>query len=201
MTPRRRSALALCFCLAALVPLFAEQQWTEVRSPNFDIITDAGEKRGREAAQRFEQVRAAFGHIFLNVKLDTPVPLQIIAFGSNDQLRHFAPLWRGKPIDLAGFYVDGEDRQFIALDSSSTHGWEIAAHEYTHLLVHGAMGDIPVWLDEGLAEYFSTVKLDKGHVAYGALPSSGFYIRASGRSIKLQRLLTIDHKSREYNEG
>src|SRR5690349_11037134 len=125
MTPLRRIALASCFLiLTVCAPLMAEQQWTEVRSPNFDIITDAGEKRGREAALRFEQVRTAFGHIFLNVKLDTPVPLQIIAFGSNGQLRHFAGLWHGKPIDVAGFYVNGEDRQFIALDSSSSFGWE-----------------------------------------------------------------------------
>jgi len=201
MTARRRSALALVVFVLTPCVSFCAEQWTEIRSPNFDIITDAGEKRGREAALRFEQVRAAFGEIFLKVKLDTPVPLQIIAFDSNDQLRHFAPLWRGKPVDLAGFYVGGEDRQFIALDSSSTYGWEIAAHEYTHLLIHSALGEIPVWLDEGLADYFSTVKLDRGHLTYGALPSSGFYIRASGRSIKLQRLLTIDHNSPEYNEG
>ena len=42
--------------------LFAgEPQWVEVRSPNFSVVTDAGEKRGREVAMRFEQMRAVFG--------------------------------------------------------------------------------------------------------------------------------------------
>ncbi len=29
-----------------------ESPWVEVRSPNFSVITDAGEKRGREVAMR-----------------------------------------------------------------------------------------------------------------------------------------------------
>ncbi len=29
-------------------------------------------------------------------------------------------------------------------------------HEATHALLHGSFGDLPLWLDEGLAEYFET---------------------------------------------
>jgi hypothetical protein len=29
----------------------------EIRSPHFSVVTDAGEKRGREVAMRFEQMR------------------------------------------------------------------------------------------------------------------------------------------------
>ena len=40
-----------------IVPLaFAsDPQWVEVRSPHFNVVTDAGEKRGRETALKFEQ--------------------------------------------------------------------------------------------------------------------------------------------------
>jgi len=36
-------------------------------------------------------------------------------------------------------------------------------HECTHALLHAALGDVPLWLDEGLAEYF---EMQPGHRAY-----------------------------------
>ena len=38
-----------------------DPQWVEVRSPNFSVITDAGEKKGRDVALHFEQMRSVFG--------------------------------------------------------------------------------------------------------------------------------------------
>jgi hypothetical protein len=73
------ASLALALCSAA--PLFAgEPQWVEVRSPNFSVVTDAGEKRGREVAMRFEQMREVFGSLMTKAKINLPVPLQIVAF-------------------------------------------------------------------------------------------------------------------------
>ncbi|MGB9083959.1 MAG: hypothetical protein WCC46_04995, partial [Terriglobales bacterium] len=38
-----------------------EPKWVEVHSTHFTVLTDAGEKRGREVALRMEQMRAVFG--------------------------------------------------------------------------------------------------------------------------------------------
>ena len=199
MTALRRFALVFFLFVLAPCVSFCAGQWTEIRSPNFDIITDAGEKRGREAAFRFEQMRAAFDHIF-SVKVSTPVPLQIAAFRSNKELSHFAPLWKGKPIDVAGFFVPGEDRQFIALELTSTEGYEIAFHEYTHLLIHATVGEVPLWMDEGLAEYLSTLKMDKEHIYYGDVPMGKSYVLSSNRWMKIEQLFSVQHESAEYNE-
>ncbi|MEX2286256.1 MAG: DUF1570 domain-containing protein [Planctomycetaceae bacterium] len=37
-------------------------------------------------------------------------------------------------------------------------------HEYTHGLLHGSMKHVPLWLDEGLAEYFEVDNREPGHV-------------------------------------
>jgi kynureninase len=42
----------------------------EVRSPNFSVVTDAGEKRGREVAMRFEQMRAVFGALMTKANVN-----------------------------------------------------------------------------------------------------------------------------------
>lgn len=44
----------LCLVASAFA---GEPAWVEVRSPHFSVVTDAGEKRRREVALRFEQMR------------------------------------------------------------------------------------------------------------------------------------------------
>src|SRR5882724_5988681 len=83
---------------------FAAEQWTEIKSPHFTVVTDAGEKRGREVALRFEQMRAVFGQLLVKAKVSLPIPMEVIAFRNSKELRQFAPLWHGKPIQLAGLF-------------------------------------------------------------------------------------------------
>ena len=59
-------------------------------------------------------------------------------------------------------------------------------HEATHALLHAAIGDVPLWLDEGLAEYFEGPRGDGGLNAehLGRLPRD----LAAGWSPDLPRL-------------
>src|SRR5580698_3300021 len=124
--------------LPNLTPLFAgEPQWVEVRSPNFSVVTDAGEKRGREVAMRFEQMRAAFGILMTKAKVNLPIPLQIIAFRNTREMRQFAPIFKGKPTEVAGLFQGSTDRSFILLDMSVDNPWAVVFHEYAHQLMNG----------------------------------------------------------------
>ena len=92
-----RFALVLLFVIAR--PAFAgDPEWVEVRSPHFSVITDAGEKRGREVALHFEQMRAVFAALTTHgAKVNLLIPLQIVAFRNGKEMRQFVPLWKGKP--------------------------------------------------------------------------------------------------------
>src|SRR5215469_12825406 len=166
--------LALIFNL--IPPAYAEgPQWIEVRSPHFSVITDAGEKRGREAALRFEQMRAVFGTVMTKAKVTLPTPLQIVAFRNTKEMRQFAPLWQGKPTQVAGLFQGGTDRCFILLDMSAEDPWQVVFHEYAHQLLNGNTNlSFQPWFDEGFAEYFSTIKVN-GKEADVGLPSEQNY--------------------------
>ena len=64
-----RKRKLLPFLLLLSCPFIFAQNWVEVRSRNFAVNTDAGEKRGREVALRFEQMRALFGSLWLKDKI------------------------------------------------------------------------------------------------------------------------------------
>src|SRR5260221_12901940 len=151
------SLIATILILAFCPIVFAgEPQWIEVHSPNFSVVTDAGEKRGREVAMRFEQMRAVYGILITKAKVNLPIPLQIVAFRNTKEMRRVAPIFNGKPTQVAGLFQGGQDRSFIMLDMSVENPWSVVFHEYAHRLMDGKLKfRTASWFEEAFAEYFS----------------------------------------------
>lgn len=185
----------------ALPALAADNaSWIEIRSPNFSVVTDAGEQRGRDAALRFEQIRAAFGVLFQRMQVNLPVPLQIIAFRDAKEMRTVSPVWERKTLTVAGLFQPGAERNFIVIDLSAGHGWEVVFHEYVHLLLNGNFPPMPAWFDEGFAEYFTTLKVSDREIDFGLVPDAEANALA-GQWMDTSQILAITHDSQEYNES
>ena len=162
--------MLLCVVLAASAPAAEPSPWLEIHSTHFIIITDAGEKRGREVALRFEQMRAVFGGLLMKDRLSQPLPLTILAFRNDKNYYQSAPLRQGQPIGVPGFFVPGEDQNFIVLNLFEEESWRAVAHDFAHLLLNHNYPPAPGWFDEGLAEYFGSVRLDDKKYEIGGDP-------------------------------
>jgi tetratricopeptide (TPR) repeat protein len=202
----RRRTIGVCVAiLLSSVPFaFAgEAQWIEVSSPHFSVVTDAGEKRGRETVLKFEQMRSAFGAMLAKVNINLPIPLQIVGFRNTKEFRQFAPLWHGKPTKLAGLFQSGGDRDFILLDMSVEDPWTVVFHEYAHELMNGNLDEqSQPWFEEGYAEFFSTVVVEGKQIKleYKAPPGDAEVLQQYG-FMKISDLFRVQHNSQTYNEG
>jgi tetratricopeptide (TPR) repeat protein len=198
-----RFRLSLLACLVFTLPaLAADAQWVEVHSPHFSVVTDAGEKRGRDVAVRFEQMRAVFGSLMVKAKVNTPVPLQIIAFRSSKELRQFAPIFQGKPTEVSGLFQGSSDRGFILLDMSSENPWQVVFHEYAHQLMNGTIPEsLDPWFEEGFAEYFRTVTVDGKEADVGRVPDDEYNVLDHNGWLKVADLLRVQQYTKTYNES
>jgi len=177
-------------------------QWVEVKSPHFSVITDAGDKRGREVAMRFEQMRSVFGALMTKAKVNLSVPLQIVAFRNSKEFRDFAPLWHGKPGHFAGLFQAGEDRSFIMLDLSLDNPWQVVFHEYAHQLMNANVNQaLDPWFEEGFAEYFSTIEIDNKEAKVGRPSEYAYRVLQQMGWMKTADLFRVQHNSQTYNEG
>ena len=173
--PRIRPKLAL---LLAAVPLLilcpslpaAEPPWLELHSTHYTVITDAGEKRGREVALRFEQMRSVFAILLSKERLNESRPLTILALKSDKSYYQVAPLHQGQPIGVPGFFLPGEDQDFIVLNLFEAEPWRAVAHDFAVRLLTYNYPPAQAWFDEGLAEYFSSIRIDNRQVELGADP-------------------------------
>ncbi len=189
--------------LSAIAHAFADDaHWIEVKSPHFSVVTDAGEKRGRETAMRFEQMRAVFGTLMTKAKVNLPIPLQIVAFRNSKEFRQFAPLWNGKAVQLAGLFQGGEDRSFIMLDMSTENPWSVVFHEYAHQLMNGVLSArVDPWFEEGFAEYFSSIEVDSKEARVGKIPEDEYLVLEQNGMMKVADLFQVQQNSSTYNES
>ncbi len=186
------------------VPLaFAgDAPWIEITSPHFSVVTDAGEKRGRETAMRFEQMRAVFEALMTKANVNLPVPLQIVAFRNSKELRQFVPLWNGKPVELVGLFQGGEDRSFIMLDMATENPWSVVFHEYAHQLMNGVLtARVDPWFEEGFAEYFSSIEVDSKEARVGKIPEDEYRVLQQQGMMKVSDLFRVQQNSSTYNES
>ena len=181
----RFCALSILFAGASLLPfavspvLAADQEkWIEVRSPHVAVLTNAGEKRGREVALRLEQMQAVFAGFLLRNKLAQPIPMTVIAFRGDKEFERIAPLDQGSPTEAPAFLIREQDRTFLALDLFYPEPWRAVSHDLAHVFMEGNYPPATSWFDEGLAEYFSSIRLDNKKVEIGGDPELVPFMRA-----------------------
>jgi hypothetical protein len=183
--PRIRSiplglALLACFFCPLANPADDQPRWLEIHSAHFTVVTDAGDKKGHEVALRFEQMRAVFATLLGKERLNQPVPLTILAFKNDKSYYQAAPLVHlpgqatsqvdAQPIAAPGFFLPGEDQDFIVLNLFEEESWRAVAHDFAYMLLSYNYPPAQGWFDEGLAEYFSSIRVDNKQVEIGGDP-------------------------------
>jgi tetratricopeptide (TPR) repeat protein len=171
-----RSLFLAALLVAAIASLPAsgrnsEPKWIRVSSAHFSILTDAGEKKGHEASLRLEQMRDIFSQLFLKTKLQMPEPLDVIALQSDDEYIRVVPLRKGQPISAPGFFLPGDDRNYIVLDLAAEDSWRAVSHDLARLLLSFNYPPTQDWFDEGFAQYFSSLRLSDSEAQIGGDPA------------------------------
>lgn len=149
---RRLPAVAIVLLTA--LPAAAEQpdRWLEISTPNFAVLSNAGERPARQVAERLEQIRGLVQQS-LPVRVEPGKPLRILAARDEATFRELLPGYWEAPGRLrpSGYFLGAEEKNFIALRLDTPTDPGTVYHEYVHLLVHLNMPSLPLWLNEGLA--------------------------------------------------
>lgn len=91
-----------------------------------------------------------------------------------------------------GIFVVGPRLQWITVDPDSAVMEEVLVHEYLHAVLHRRQPGLPRWLEEGICEYYSTLRYGsrggKRWLELGAAPGQKLRILRSGTEWNLRRL-------------
>ncbi|MBI3678880.1 MAG: tetratricopeptide repeat protein [Acidobacteria bacterium] len=176
-----------------LAPL--EARWLKLESGPFQVFTDAGERTGRETIDRLDLARRVFAGLSRS-RLALPYPVIVFALGSEARFRAL------RPGDATrGFYQSAPEKDYIVLLAGSMDLGRIVFHEFVHLVLNHTSGPLPQWLEEGLAEFHSTLTADRGRLRLGAPIRSHQRLLAVTPWLSGEDLRAISKNSPHYNEA
>ena len=166
----RRLPSAVCAC--ALVAAAAGSEtltWREVESSHFTVVTDASAKSARELASRLERFRHALSRVLPDRARPYQPKTLVYAFRDHDTFRDDAPAASAHGREPQGYFHSGAHRSVIALDlSASVDAYErVSFHEYAHLALSREGVALPLWFQEGAAEFYANTRLSDGGATIG----------------------------------
>jgi tetratricopeptide (TPR) repeat protein len=199
--------LLLVFSFASAVcPATPEkpQKWLEVRSPHFAVITNGNEKQARRVIGQFERIREVFHTALPRLKVDTSAPIIVMAAKDEKTFEALGPTaWKERgQMKRSGFFLRGAEKNFVLLrlDVQGTELYRTVFHEYTHLLVNQNVKSLPLWLDEGLAEFYGNTRILDKEVQLGYPSGDHVQFLRENRLMPMATLFKVDHSSPYYNE-
>lgn len=202
-----RQTIAFLFLFAVTLSASARDStdhWFEVRSQHFVVLTDTNEKQARHLATQFERMRSVF-HLLMPAASDSAgSPIIVLALKDKKDFQALEPeayLAKGQ-LDLAGLFLRAPDKNYILLrlDAQGEHPFSTVYHEYTHYMMRNASEWIPLWLNEGLAEFCQNTDIQEKEVLLGQASQDDILYLRQNRLLPLATLLKVDQTSPYYHE-
>jgi len=192
-TSSRRLLLLLAATLWLTLPGRAADQWIRLRTPDFEMYTTHSEKSAVETLEAFEQVQAFFRATF---DRKTPKsPIRIIAFRSEQE---YAP-YRIRQ-SASAYYLHGPRRDYIVLQDLGQDHFQAVFHEYAHFVLEYDGLRLPTWLNEGLADFYSSLETSGEKTIVGKPISGRLYALKHQPWVDLSALLASGQDSPYYNQ-
>lgn len=182
----------------------AGESWTRVESEHFTVLTPVGEKHARAWALELEQFRRALAQI-VPVPTERLRPVTVLLFRNDRDFRPYKPLFNGKPQPVGGLFVNMSDSHVIALtlDGPQETIRRIIFHEVAHWYYNALDVRMPVWLEEGLAEVYSTFGMGPDGVScsFGQTIQSHLNLVVRGGAADVGRLIDVSRGSPLINDA
>ncbi len=196
-------ALQVVLLASRAFPQGKTEKWTEIQSPHFTVVTNGGERQGRGLADRFEAIRSVFEQT-LKLRVESGKPFVVMAFKDEKSMRAAMPgYWEKKgQAHPAGVLLSGGDKIYAAilLDAGGVNPYGTVYHEYTHMVLHLNVRSLPLWMSEGLAEFYANSTIGEKEVNLGRPDAVSIQTLRAGRLLPLAELFRVTHDSPQYTE-
>jgi TonB family protein len=178
--------------------------WVQVSSDTYIVKSSAGEERARRVLKELEGFHHLIGTslVFGNTELPE-LPIEVLLIGDEATMKELEPEYNGRKVAVAGYFQGGRDRDFIVLSGRMFPQTltSVVYHELTHYFLARGLASRPMWLNEGLAEYFSTAEVRDDEISLGAISQDRLQMLQTFSLLPLKEFFAVDASSPYYNES
>jgi len=177
--------------------------WVQVSSDTYIVKSSAGADRAKRVLREFEHFHQLIGTlVFRNTELPE-LPIEVLLVGDEQTMRELEPEYNGRKVAVAGYYQRGTDRDFIVLSGRVFPETltNVVYHELTHYFLGRALAVRPVWLNEGLSEYFAMADIRDDAILLGEIAPDRMQVLKTASLLPLKEFFAVNSSSAHYNES
>ena len=181
------------------------QDWIEIRSPHFTVVSNAGDRQARAVAWQFEQIRQVVTKLWPWARTDFDRPVIVFAVKDEASMRSLTPeYWeRRNGIRPSSVLVSGPDAHYVTLRTDldrderdeQVNPYRSSYWSYIGIVLRASFEKpLPSWFTRGMAELFSNTIVRDNDVLVGpVLPQHIQALRErAGAAVPLDVQLSID---------
>ena len=141
------------------IPFPAENEpWIRVRTPRFELVSSATEERTRGIAADLETLAAALKQTSARFQ-SASVPTTVFVFADRRESQPYFDLLVFEQTKLTGLFVRHSGGGTMFIDAARRGFERTAMHELVHDLLRQSQVSPPLWVEEGMAEYFANADI------------------------------------------
>jgi tetratricopeptide (TPR) repeat protein len=202
------AATLLCACRisptgALIGPSIGGEGWAIAESAHFTVRADLSEKETAEIAMDLERTYRFLFEIGFPMEKDPGLLTDAVVFRTREEYNRVGPKASDGFFRRRGFGRD-DGGTFMTYGGVSEAARHVFVHEMTHRFVYHVCPQAPVWLNEGLADYYETAtygdgKAVLGRSPYGFKPGDSWVYGRAGIPVEAlpswDVLTSLDHQS------
>ncbi len=168
--------------------------WLKLNTSNFQIYGQTSEKSLKDVGRQFEAAAEILD------ALEPPAgrsrnPVRVFVFNTR---REFEQHRVSGGASKTGYYHAASASEVIAILHSESGDSRLIFHEYAHLALHRAGGRVPLWLDEGLAELYSSIHIRGSELYWGGPLASHVDKVLRKRPLDAAAFFSVHREADEY---
>ena len=145
-------------------PASLAQEWLGARSQHYRILGTADDDDLLEVGVRLELFYTAVTTLFRGQQFRRPAPTTVIVLDDDDDVEEL-----GLTPEADGYFLAGRRENFIILspESRSRKPFGPIMRDFFLAIADDNLAEVPVWIREGLAAFYSTIEFDDDLLVMG----------------------------------
>ena len=187
------ASIVLVLGLTASHPARAEARWWCAKSRHFELYSSADRDSVARLATALETMADVLGRAGLHPRTTALPATVVIGFANQKAFNPHLPVVDGHREQLSGYLVHNPYGSWMGFAEYDERGRMLAQHQYVQTIVSQVFRHLPPVLDEGLAAYLSTFRVDDSVAEFGH-PIPWYREAIQGTSLRpLDEMFAIDH--------
>ncbi|HEU4939266.1 MAG TPA: tetratricopeptide repeat protein [Vicinamibacterales bacterium] len=187
-------------------PVALSKDWKRLRTNDVNVVGNASEGELRTALKQIEDFRAGLVALFPGIKMTSRRATTMVVLKDFNTFRNFQPRdERGRRREnVGGYFTTTPTMNYMVLgafgDRDAT--LEVVFHEYTHFILQQNFRSLPLWVNEGTADFYSTFRSNykDGKSLVGTPPTGRLATLRDRGVMSLDRILTNEGSSTAYRD-